>query len=147
MSKVLTTGSVRFAEAGICGTGDGCSATSNVPECRREFGAIVICLDKIQNLDGTTSVSHCPSPLSLSLHAPSPAHVQCQCVPPSAEAMGGCYGWLLWVVAMGGCYGWLLCLSLMSMRTTLSRGFRRRSEEDRLRAANPCGLLKETGES
>ena len=22
--------------------------------------------------------------------------------------MGGCYGWLLWVVAMGGCYGWLL---------------------------------------
>ena len=22
--------------------------------------------------------------------------------------MGGCDGWLLWVVAMGGCYGWLL---------------------------------------
>ena len=22
--------------------------------------------------------------------------------------MGGCYGWLLWVVAMGGCYGWML---------------------------------------
>ena len=23
-------------------------------------------------------------------------------------AMCGCYVWLLWVVAMGGCYGWLL---------------------------------------
>ena len=22
--------------------------------------------------------------------------------------MGGCYGWLLWVVAMGGCYGHIL---------------------------------------
>ena len=28
--------------------------------------------------------------------------------------MGGCYGWLLWVIAMGGCYGWLLYVIAMS---------------------------------
>ena len=26
----------------------------------------------------------------------------------ACDSMGGCYGWLLWVVAMGGCYGWML---------------------------------------
>ena len=39
------------------------------------------------------------------------------------RALGGCYGWLLWVVAMGGCqivpralggcYGWLLWVDVM----------------------------------
>ena len=29
-------------------------------------------------------------------------------------AMGGCYGWLLWVVAMGGCYGWCVASTPLS---------------------------------
>ena len=31
--------------------------------------------------------------------------------------MGGCYGWLLWVVAMGGCYGWMLTGARSTSRT------------------------------
>ena len=36
--------------------------------------------------------------------------------------MGGCYGWLLWVVAMGGCYGWLLWVVAMSRSVTEYKG-------------------------
>ena len=66
--------------------------------CRQNVGIERMYVCRTIGLQGLT-------PVRLSSHALAPG-VRRPAL--STVAMGGCYGWLLWVVAMGGCYGWLL---------------------------------------